>query len=263
MPAGSTTVNHGHPSSYRRVLITLSGGRRVVLRTRSCSCHRLAIRMRFVVRPLIIALVSVVGCGGGAASTPSTNPTPEQHPLVALAATGAIVTPAFSLRIAPDLDWGARIGPSRDFLRAFDSDIAAALAERGLKNGWVLPPDLAATYRRNPTYATDPYALAEEPLRSPAFVAGSRLPEPLATELRTMIALQDNARAVLAPIELRFERADAASGNAHARLRLALIDPRFSEARWVGEVKSDTTSMDPRVLAAAVARRVADLVTAR
>src|SRR5689334_12509497 len=164
--------------------------------------------MRFVARPLIIALSTAIACGGSTASPPSTSPAPQRQPLAGLAATGAIVTPTFAVRIAPELDWSSRIGPSRDFLRGVDEDIATALAERGLRNGWVFPPDLATSYRRNPTYATDPYALAEEPLRSPGFVAGSRLPEPLASQLRTMIALHENARSVLTPIEVRFERAD-------------------------------------------------------
>jgi len=143
-----------------------------------------------------------------------------------------------------------------------DDDIAAAIANRGLKTGWVMPADLATSYKRNPTYASDPYALAEEPLRSSSFIAGSRLTEPLASQLRTMIALHENARVVLMPIELRFDSAES-STIARAALRLALIDPRFSEARWVGEVKSDTTSADPRVLTAALARGVADLIVSR
>jgi hypothetical protein len=78
-----------------------------------------------------------------------------------------------------------------------------------------------------------------------------------------MIALHENARAVLLPIELRLDRADAASTAARATLKLALIDPRFAEAKWVGMVKSDTTSTDAHVLTRAIARGVADLVTAR
>jgi hypothetical protein len=62
-------------------------------------------------------------------------------------------------------------------------------------------------------------------------------------------------------VELRFEPANAPT--ARASLRLALIDPRFSEARWVGEVRSDTTSADPRVLTAALARSLADLIVSR
>jgi hypothetical protein len=208
----------------------------------------------------IIAALAIA-CGGSASSRPSTNPVPDVRPLAALAATGAIITPTYALKVAPELDWTARLGPTRDVLRGMDEDIAVVLEARGLKRGWVLPADLAASYRRNPTYATDPYALAEEPLRSSSFVAGKRLAEPLASQLRTMIALHENASVVLVPVELRFEPANAST--ARASLRVALIDPRFSEARWVGEVRSDTTSADPHVLTAALARGLADLIVSR
>jgi len=208
----------------------------------------------------IIAALAIA-CGGSGSPNPSTKPVPDVHPLAALAATGAIITPTYALKAAPELDWTARLGPTRDVLRGMDDDIAAALEARGLKRGWVMPADLAASYRRNPTYASDPYALAEEPLRSSSFAAGTRLAEPLASQLRTMIALHENASVVLVPVELRFEPANAPL--ARASLRLALIDPRFSEARWVGEVRSDTTSAEPHVLTAALARRVADLIVSR
>lgn len=208
----------------------------------------------------IIAAVAIA-CGGSGSSHPVTNPVPDVHPLAALASTGAIVTPTYALKVAPELDWAARLGPTRDVLRGMDEEIAAVLEARGLKRGWVMPPDLAASYRRNPTYASDPYALAEEPLRSSSFTTGKRLAEPLASQLRTMIALHENASLVLVPIELRFELANAPM--ARASLRVALIDPRFSEARWIGEVRSDTTSADPRVLTAALARGLADLIVGR
>jgi hypothetical protein len=200
-------------------------------------------------------------CGGSGTAPPSTATAPERHPLSALAANGAIVTPTYIVHADPE--WRPRLGPGNSILRALDDDIASALADRGLKSGWVMPADLAVSYKRNPTYATDPYALAEDQLRAPSFAAGSRLTEPLASQLRTMIALHENARTVLAPIEIRFEQADASSNAARATLRLALIDPRFSEARWVGTLKSDTTSADPRVLTQALARHVADLVVSR
>jgi hypothetical protein len=126
----------------------------------------------------------------------------------------------------------------------------------------VLPPDLALSYKRNPTYATDPYTLAEESLRSSSLIAGTRLTEPLASQLRTMIALHENARSVLLPVELRLE--PVASGNeARATLRLVLVDPRFSEVRWVGTVKSDTASTDAAVLSRSIAHGVADLIVSR
>jgi len=265
MPDGRARVNHRTAPTGRRAafvpsLITLSD-------TRSRAAFLEQISMRSVSLPFVVSLsVLLGGCGGGTpASTPTTAPAPERHPLAALAATGAIVAPAAMLHIAPELSWSSPQSNARDLLRALDDDIAAALADRGLKTNWVMPADLAISYKRNPTYATDPYALAEESLRSSAFTAGTRLQEPLASQLRTMIALHENARAVLLPVELRFERADATSsaGTARATLRLALVDPRFSEARWVGTVTSDTTSADARALTRALARGVADLIVSR
>ena len=221
-------------------------------------------RMPLAVRSSLLALALAAACGGSSASHPSTSPSPvpDARPLASLAATGAIVTPTYAVRVAPGLDWSARLGSSREILRAMDDDIASTLTARGLKAGWLFATELAVSYKRNPTYAPDPYALAEEPLRAPAFIAGSRLTEPLASQLRTMIALHENARVVLVPIELRFDRSDSSSA-ARGALRLALIDPRFSEARFVGEVKSDTTSADPRVLTASLARAVANLIVSR
>jgi len=218
--------------------------------------------MSRAVRSVALIATIAAACGGSGSSPPSTKPTPDARPLGSLVSSGAIVTPTYALRTAPELDWSARLGPTREFLRAMDDEIASTFAARGLKSGWIMPADLAISFRRNPTYASDPYALAEEPLRASSFIAGSRLSEPLASQLRTMIALHENARVVLLPVELRFERAVAPT-EARAALRFALVDPRFSEARWVGEVRSDTASADPRVLAAALARGLADLIVGR
>lgn len=216
--------------------------------------------MRSVARSFSLGLTIVAAACGGGATTPSAAPPPAPMPLGSLAATGAIVTPAFAVDIPTQLDWSAR-ADGRMLLRGLDSAIATSIATRGLRRGWILAVDLAASYRRNPTYAADPYTLAEEPLRGAAFGAGSRLPEPLASQLRTMIALHDGARFVLLPVQLSFE--PAAPNAARASLKVALVDPRFSEARWVGEVRSDTVSSDPRVLTDAVARRLVDLIVSR
>ena len=267
MPGGRARVNHRARAARHRAasvpsLITLSG-------TRSPAAFLQQISMSSVSAPSVIALVlslSLAGCGGAtSAATPETAPAPARLPLAALATTGAIVAPTSMIHIAPELSWSGQQAGTRELLRALDDDIARALVDRGLKTNWVMPADLAVSYKRNPTYAADPYALAEESLRSSGFTAGSRLQEPLASQLRTMIALHENARAVLLPVELRFERPDVTSsaGTANATLRLALVDPRFSEARWVGTVTSDTTSTDPRVLTHALARGVADLIVSR
>jgi hypothetical protein len=220
--------------------------------------------MRLVARSLIVAVSFLTACGGGSSpgARPTTAPIPDQHPLAALASTGAIVAPTFALRIQGDATWASQLTSKGNLLRVLDDDIASALAERGLRKNWVTPADLALSYKRNPTYATDPYALAEEPLRNSAFIAGTRLTEPLASQLRTMIALHENARSVLLPVELRLD--PPSSGNdGRASLRLVLVDPRFSEVRWAGTVKSDTVTTDPALLSHSIARAVADLIVSR
>lgn len=169
-----------------------------------------------------------------------------------------IVTPAFSFVMAPDVGW--TVTRQTELLRTLDDDITAALEDRGLKGQWVFPSALVQSYQRNSTYATDPYKLAMQTLRSPQLEIGSRLVEPLASQLRTMVALTD-ARYVLAPVELKVEHV----GTGHAGrgvLRLVLMDARTSDVRWIGKAQSDTIAAMGPALTASVAAKVADLVVA-
>src|SRR5438876_4591396 len=90
----------------------------------------------------------VVACGGrhkpGAIE-------PADRPLGGLTGQRVAVTPAFSLVVAPELNWSTKIGRSREFLRSLDTAIASALEDRGLKSRWVFPPELVQSYPRNPT----------------------------------------------------------------------------------------------------------------
>ena len=202
--------------------------------------------------PLVVA-----GCGGKPqAAAP---PEPTARPLAALAAQHVIVAPAYRLRETDALGWTAQIPRSREYLKSFDDELAFALAERGLKTQWVYPDALLKSMRGNPTYAIDPYTLAADPLRSADVNAGSKLSDPLATQLRTLVALQD-ARAVMLPVELRFEKDK--TGQGIAILRLAVLDGRLGEVRYMTEVKSDPSPTFSRGLLASVANKVADLVTA-
>ncbi len=213
---------------------------------------------------LIAAVNALLACGGGQHA--STAPSPEYHPLASLAAQKIVVPPTYALRVAPELGWSGRIGRQRDVLKQMDDDIAAVLEDRGIKQRWVLPAALVRSWKSNPTYASDPYALGEEPIRSASLESGTRLPEPLASQLRTMVALHDS-RFVLAPVELRFERATSNAGSgasvpARAVLHVVLLDARLSEVRWVGDVRGDTASSFGPALTASVATHLADLITA-
>ena len=187
-------------------------------------------------------------------------PAPTVRPLAALEAQQVVMTPTRSLRDADALGWTAQIPRSRDYLRELDDEISTELVARGLKS-WVFAPALARAARSNPAYAVDPYALASEGLRNPQVISGARLRDPLASQLRTIIALQESARAVLLPVELRFEKLP--SGEGVAVLRLALIDGRLSEIRWIGDVRGDPSATFSRELLTSLAAHFADLITAR
>lgn len=206
--------------------------------------------------------VAAVAFGAAAchgSSTPATPPEPSEHALSGLAGDHVVVLPAYSVHVMPGLDWTGAIGRSVDVQRTLDADILAAFDERGLRKGWIFPDDLRRAYQRNSTYAADPYALAEEPLRSPSLAVETRLPEPLASQVRTLVALHDDARLILAPVDLRLEKAGAGGRGV---LRLVLLDSRASNVRWIGEITSDTASTFGPVISASLASKLAKIVAA-
>ena len=174
-------------------------------------------------------------------------------------ATQRIALTPTSIVRSDSLGWTQRLGGAVAVGRALDSAIATALYERAVSRQWFMPSDLMRSYERNRSYATNPYELTTTMLRAANFQAASRYGEPLASQLRTMIALHESARVVLLPVELRFEK----EGNAgRAILRAVLLDARAADARWVGEVRGDTTSVPRRALDN-VAARFADLFVAQ
>lgn len=207
-------------------------------------------------QPLILASFCAAALSLACASKPAAPAAPPQGALSGLVAQRIVVTPLHALDVAPELGWS--ISRQTEVLRQLDADIYSALEERGVHQGWVFPEALRQSHTRNPTYTVNPNTLAMQPLRSPAFAAGERLPEPLATQLRTIVALHD-ARFVLAPIELRLERAGTTTMG-HGVLRLALLDARASEARWVGKVTGDSVAAFGPAVTASVAAKLADLV---
>lgn len=193
-------------------------------------------------------------------------PAEVARPLAVYATQRLVVTPTARVR-ADSLGWVQQVGGARAAARRLDTNIVAVLDARGLASRWVLPADLERSYQRNRTYAADPYQLAVEPLRAPNLAAAQKYGEPLSTQLRTMIALHEDARLVLIPVELRFEReaSPGAAGTARsagrAVLRTVVLDPRFAETRFVSDVRGDTSSVPARALAS-VASRLADLFVA-
>ncbi|MEP6618594.1 MAG: hypothetical protein ABJE47_04750 [bacterium] len=185
---------------------------------------------------------------------------PPTRPLAQLAAQRVILVPTFSLGTGDVMGWSTQIPKSRDYLKTVDDELETALGERGLKKQWIYPADLQRALRNNPTYAMDPYSLGTNVLRNPNIVSGTKLGDPLATQIRTMVALQEDARAVLVPVELKFEQQSPGLGV--AVLRLVLLDGRLGDVRWVGTVKSDPAKTLSRPVLASLATHFADLITA-
>jgi hypothetical protein len=200
--------------------------------------------------------MALASCNRGAKS--GTQPAEAERPLAEYIVQRLSVAPTAVVRGGDSLGWVQQSGGTRPVARRLDSAIVNALSARGLGQRWIFPAELNRAFERNRTYAPDPYQLAVEPIRSPKFVAGEKFVEPLSSQLRTMIALHEDARFVMLPIELRFDKLGT---SARAVLRLAILDPRFAEARWVGDVTSDTTAA-PALALASVARRLADLFVA-
>ena len=195
-----------------------------------------------------------------AQQTPTPAPTEVRRPLANLAAMRIIVTPVFRLEEGDPLGWAASIPRHTAMLRQLDSAIVAEFTARGLGSTWYFAPALEKSYELNSTYAANPHMLAEQPLLG-KLELGKTYGEPLATQLRTMIAMQDGARRVILPVDVRFEKAaDGKSGV--AVMKLVLVDARTTEFLWIADVRSDPEpAFGPAVLTS-LANHFADLVVA-
>jgi hypothetical protein len=215
--------------------------------------------VRQTLRLICCLPLAVAACTPGAPEEPAPLAAPAR-PLAFLAPQQVIVAPLNRLREVDALGWTQQIPRSREFMRAFDDALEAELGARGLKTRWVYPAALVRAGRSNPSYAVDPYTIAAAPLRSAEALPGVRLADPLATQLRTMIALQESARAVLVPVDLWFDRTPEGSGV--AVLRLAMVDGRVGEIRWIGDIRSAPSNTFSRDLLTSLAAHTADLIAA-
>ena len=204
-----------------------------------------------------VAVTALLACRH--APPPPNAPNPSGQQLAGIVGQPLLIAPVQSIKIAPELGWTG-LPRAAAILAAFDQTLADTLRARLGDPQWVYAAALIESARNNPTYATDPRALSIQPLKSPRLEVAQRLPEPLASQLRVMLALHDG-RLILIPVELRFER--TAVGAAHPVLQLVLVDPRLSDIRWHGEVTGTDSRMFSSSLTADMAACVADLFVAR
>lgn len=182
----------------------------------------------------------------GAQDASSSAPAVGGPPLASFAAMRVAIVPIQLFRAdtagwSTEVTWTALRG-------AVDSMIGETLRERGMGTRWAYATDVVRSARRNPTYATDPYALGVGRWRSVPPKIGEDLPALVADNLRPLAALGDT-RYALIPVELRVE-ADAVI------VRLVLADTRLRAILWVADV-GVTAGRD---FAPKLAGRIADLI---
>jgi hypothetical protein len=224
-----------------------------------------------IVAPVLVALgaaATLAACGKPAAQAPSPQAAPVEtpaqapirtvSPLAGLAGQHIVVLPVHYLR-ADTIGAAARVEDQRGTLAALDSAIERSLGERGFRTSWSYPPALARSAKRNAGYVSDPYSLAAERLRAGVRMADDRLAEPLASQLRSIVAVTD-ARYALFPVELRFERVP--DGKFRPVLHVALLDARGSSVRWIGDVRGSAAADITPATLESVAFALADLVAA-
>jgi hypothetical protein len=206
---------------------------------------------------LTLLAAFAVACGGSKPATEQPAPL-QSRPLAGLVGQHVVVLPTHYLR--PDsIGWAARATRPRETLASLDSAIERALSARGFGANWAFPPALARSARRNAGYVADPYNLAGERLRPLAHTVDNSLREPLATQIRGIIAMND-ARFAIFPVELRFE--SAATGTARPVLRVALLDGRTSTVRWAGDIRGAAGAELDVAMLDSIAASFAELVAA-
>jgi len=171
-----------------------------------------------------------------------------------------IVLPLQGLASADPLGWRQLAGRELTFVPLIDTLFEAELTGRRLGAAWSFPSALSRSYRRNPTYLTDPYAIRG----IPAIVAHLRKPdnpltEPFASQVRALAGISD-ARYALVPLDVRF---DSVTGGGRAAMRLALVDTRAVRVTWWGEVHGTPRDAYSREVLDDLIQRVADLVIPR
>jgi len=184
-------------------------------------------------------------------------PPAHQHVLAAFATRRLIILPTHYLRMNDSLNWAGQISDREAYLSSLDAEMEFAFSDRGVKKVWVFPAALEAMAKRNQPYAPDPHGMAAQWLRYPGPKRlPEQLPDPLASQLRTLAALQEDGQLILLPIELRFE--PVPGGKECAVLRFAIFDAVRAKIIYMADVASDPESSFGPALAASLAGHLAD-----
>ncbi|MDB4911176.1 MAG: hypothetical protein JWO39_1999 [Gemmatimonadetes bacterium] len=181
----------------------------------------------------------------------------HQHVLAAFSTRRLMILPTHYLRMGDSLGWADQITDQTAFLSSLDDELAFAFSDRGVKKVWVFPAAIDAIAKRNEPYAPDPHAMAAQWLRYPGPKRlPKQVPDPIASQLRTLVAMQDGGQLVLLPVELRFE--PVPGGMECAVLRFVIFDAVRAKIIYMADVQSDPQTSFGPALAASLAGHLAD-----
>jgi len=176
-------------------------------------------------------------------------------PLEGMAAKSVLMLPTRYVSFADTLGWAKQLPTQGDWLAQLDSALVSTLRDRGLQT-WRLADDITRSAKRNADFVADPHNVAAIALRFGHKPPRYEIGEPLASQLRSLIALND-ARVVLIPVEVRTVNRGKQGA---LLLRLAAIDARSSTVIWTGDVAGTPVSAWSNAVFADLAEQVASLV---
>jgi hypothetical protein len=197
---------------------------------------------RFPTRVSVSLLAALLyGCASSAPKEQAP-PSPSANPLQGMVGRQVVVLPVQLVATSgPAGTWDVRPDLFQ-LLPLLDQEIADTFRRRGVRNNWTFGEEIVASANRNAGLAGNPRGLPVAGIRR-IKASDTPLPEPLASEIRTIVSLT-NARYVVMPIEARIE---LGSAQRKASLNLLLIDSRTARVLWTGEI-TGTPSSDPAVV---------------
>lgn len=220
----------------------------------------------------LAAAVAVAGCASKPAPVVAPRPanpaaTPgdtaaaidNSRPLAPFASRPLALLPTQYLNPADSLGFTSQLGDPTAYLAKLDEEIEFALATRKTGKQWQGPKVLSRRMKANGPYGVDVYDVSSAPLRDPRLNVALPLADPLAGNLRSIVALGTESRYVLIPYEVLFL---GPKGAGRAVLKLALVDARGASLVWLGAVASDPAAKFSPALVVSLAEHVADLVAA-
>ncbi|HEU5261161.1 MAG TPA: hypothetical protein VFU41_07030 [Gemmatimonadales bacterium] len=199
----------------------------------------------------MVVAAALVGCGG---KQHTEEPAPTAPlPTAGIAGQPVSVLPLTLIAAEDSLHWEQVLADRRATLSRADSIIAALLATRAPEVSWIPPERLRREARRAAGLAADPDRMGTALLRAEQMLD---VPDPLRTQLRTLVALAGGRFAVV-PAALVYRRSGGQADRrsvalaeqptarrpdrltATAELSVVLVDTRLGKVVWRTVARGD------------------------